>query len=89
MRELSATGWMSNRGRQNAASLLVHDLGVDWRAGAGVFEELLVDYDPASNWGGWAYIAGVGTDPRPFRRFNTARQAEEYDPSGAYRRWWG
>ena len=26
-------GWMSNRGRQNVASYLVFDLGVDWRVG--------------------------------------------------------
>ena len=52
---------MSNRGRQNVASYLVHDLNLDWRLGAGYFEAQLIDYDPASNWGNWAYIAGVGT----------------------------
>jgi FAD binding domain of DNA photolyase len=46
MRELTATGFMSNRGRQNAASYLVHDLGLDWRLGADHFESLLLDYDP-------------------------------------------
>ena len=45
MRELAATGFMSNRGRQNVASYLVHDLGLDWRQGADWFESLLVDYD--------------------------------------------
>lgn len=38
MRELAATGFMSNRGRQNVASYLVLDLGLDWRAGAWWFE---------------------------------------------------
>ena len=33
MRELLLTGWMSNR-RQNVASYLVHQLKIDWRAGA-------------------------------------------------------
>lgn len=84
MRELAATGFMSNRGRQNVASYLVHDLGVDWRWGAGYFEQQLIDYDPASNWGNWAYIAGVGNDPRPNRKFNTRSQAERYDPEGKY-----
>ena len=42
---------MSNRGRQNVASYLALDLGIDWREGADWFESLLVDYDVCSNWG--------------------------------------
>jgi len=92
MRELAATGWMSNRGRQNVASYLVHDLGLDWRMGAWWFESLLLDYDVASNWGNWQYAAGVGLDPRSpgsgQRRFNPEKQAAQYDPDGAYVRLW-
>jgi deoxyribodipyrimidine photo-lyase len=88
MIELSKTGWMSNRGRQNVASFLVHDLGVDWRLGAAWFEYLLVDYDVASNYGNWLYLAGLGNDPRPNRRFNTALQQAQYDPNGEYTRLW-
>jgi deoxyribodipyrimidine photo-lyase len=88
MRELNTTGWMSNRGRQNTASFLIHDLKQDWRWGAAYFESLLVDYDPASNWGNWMYIAGVGHDARPFRKFNTKLQAERYDSEGNYRKLW-
>lgn len=53
------TGFMSNRGRQNVASYLVLDLGVDWRKGADYFESLLIDYDVASNWGNWVAAAGL------------------------------
>lgn len=88
MRELAATGWMSNRGRQNVASYLVHDLGLDWRMGACWFEHLLIDYDPCSNWGNWQYVAGVGNDPREGRRFDPERQAKTYDPDGSFRRHW-
>ncbi len=88
MRELAATGWMSNRGRQNVASFLVHDLGVHWRMGAWWFERMLVDYDPCSNWGNWQYVAGVGNDPREGRRFDPVRQAGMYDPDGAYVALW-
>lgn len=88
MRELAATGWMSNRGRQNVASYLVHDLGLDWRMGAWWFERLLIDYDPCSNWGNWQYVAGVGNDPRKDRRFDPERQARMYDPEGAYVERW-
>lgn len=89
MRELAATGWMSNRGRQNAASFLVHDLGLDWRMGAWWFEHHLLDFDACSNWGNWQYVAGVGNDPRAGRRFDPVRQSHMYDPQGAYVHRWG
>lgn len=90
MRELAATGWLSNRMRQVVASYLIHDLGCDWRAGAAWFEAQLVDYDTYSNQGNWLYIAGRGTDPRGGRRFDPDRQAARYDADGDYRaRWLG
>ena len=88
MRELAATGFMSNRGRQVVASYLVNDLQQDWRHGAAWFEEHLLDYDPASNWGNWAYLAGVGSDPRHGRLFNALRQARQYDPDASYVSLW-
>ena len=88
MIELSRTGWMSNRGRQNVASYLIHDLGQDWLEGAKHFENLLIDYDPCSNYGNWMYLAGVGNDPRPIRAFNLKKQAEYYDPDLKFRNLW-
>ncbi|MDX9886106.1 DASH family cryptochrome [Thauera sp.] len=88
MRELAATGWLSNRMRQIVASYLIHDLGCDWRAGAAWFEAQLVDYDVYSNQGNWSYLAGRGTDPRGGRRFDPDRQAAMYDADGAYRARW-
>lgn len=88
MRELAATGFMSNRGRQVVASYLINDLQQDWRHGAAWFEEHLIDYDPASNWGNWAYLAGVGNDPRQNRVFNALRQARAYDPDAQYVSLW-
>jgi deoxyribodipyrimidine photo-lyase len=87
MRELKATGFMSNRGRQNAASYLVHDLGQDWRMGAWYFERMLVDYDAASNWGNWQYVSGIGNDRRN-HAFDTQWQANKYDGKGRYRKLW-
>lgn len=88
MRELNASGFMSNRGRQNVASFLVKDLKVNWMLGAAYFEEKLIDYCPANNWGNWAYIAGVGNDPREYRYFNVLKQALDYDPHGDYVKLW-
>ncbi|KAJ3611633.1 hypothetical protein NHX12_021648 [Muraenolepis orangiensis] len=79
MRELAMTGFMSNRGRQNVASFLTKDLGLDWRMGAEWFEYLLVDHDVCSNYGNWLYSAGLGNDPRENRKFNMVKQALDYD----------
>ena len=87
MRELNETGWMSNRGRQNVASFLCKNMGVNWLLGAQYFAQHLIDYDVESNYGNWAYLAGVGVDPRD-RQFNIGRQAHIYDPHGAYQRRW-
>ncbi|MEQ6916937.1 DASH family cryptochrome [Halomonas aquatica] len=87
MRELAATGWLSNRARQNAASFLLRDIGGDWRLGAAWFEHCLIDHDVASNWGNWRYLAGVGRNTRP-RALDVHDQAERYDPEGAYADLW-
>lgn len=87
MRELNATGWMSNRGRQIVANYFAKELKQDWRYGAAYFESKLIDYDVASNWGNWAYQAGVGNDSRD-RRFNIDRQQFTYDPDRAFRNKW-
>lgn len=88
MRELSLTGYMSNRGRQVVASFFVRDCGLDWRLGAQHFEKHLLDHDVSSNYANWQYISGVGMDPREDRYFNVVKQAKVYDPSGAFMRLW-
>jgi len=88
MIELKHTGFMSNRGRQNVASYLCNDLKLDWRYGAAYFEQQLIDYDVCSNWGNWAYLAGVGNDPRGNRYFNIEKQAADYDKDKKYRNLW-
>lgn len=88
MIELKLTGFMSNRGRQNVASYFCNDLKLDWRFGASYFEQQLIDYDECSNWGNWAYLAGVGNDPRENRYFNIEKQALVYDKDKQYRNLW-
>ena len=88
MRELHATGYSSNRLRQNLASYLIHDLRCDWRAGAAWFESQLIDFDVYNNQGNWLYLSGRGTDPRGSRRFNPDKQVLDYDADGTYRKLW-
>lgn len=65
---------MSNRGRQNVASYLVLDMGVDWRLGADWFETVLQDYDVCSNWGNW--VAAAGFTGGRINHFNIAKQSK-------------
>jgi deoxyribodipyrimidine photo-lyase len=83
MKELNLTGFMSNRGRQNVSSYLIHDLKVDWRAGASYFESKLIDYDVYSNWGNWQYIAGLGATNQP-HVFDIDFQRKRYDADSKY-----
>ena len=88
MKELAATGYLSNRGRQIVASCFVNELAMDWRYGAAYFEQVLIDYDVAVNWGNWQYLAGVGADTRAKRHFNLEKQTAMYDPHNQYRSKW-
>jgi len=88
MKELALTGFMSNRGRQNVASYLVHDLSLDWRLGAAWFEHNLLDYDVYSNQANWQYIAGLGFNPKGAAVFDIPFQTTRYDPTGTYQNNW-
>jgi deoxyribodipyrimidine photo-lyase len=88
LRELQQTGFVSNRLRQNMASYFIHQLKLDWRLGARWFEMHLIDFDVASNYGNWAYIAGVGHDARPQRQFDLNKQLHQYDPELTHIRQW-
>jgi deoxyribodipyrimidine photo-lyase len=89
MRQMKATGWMHNRARMITASFLTKDLLINWQAGERYFMKHLLDGDPASNNGGWQWVAGTGMDAAPyFRIFNPVLQGKKYDPQGTYVRQW-
>ncbi len=89
MRELNATGFMHNRVRMVAASFLTKHLLIDWRWGEAYFAEKLLDYELASNVGGWQWAAGSGCDAAPyFRIFNPESQMNKFDPEKKYIRKW-
>jgi len=85
MRELNATGFMSNRGRQNVASFLALDLKMDWRYGAEYFESTLLDHDVYSNWVARAMAAGV-TGGR-INKFNVVKQSKDYNAADFIKLW--
>lgn len=91
IRELVETGFMHNRVRMVVSSFLTKHLLCDWRWGEHFFAQYLLDYELASNVGGWQWSAGIGVDAAPyFRIFNPVEQQKKYDPDGSYvRRWLG
>lgn len=86
MRELTYSGFMSNRGRQIVASYLTQDLGMDWRYGAHYFEEKLLDHDVTSNYGGWNAASGLG--PGKVLHFNALSQSKKFDSQGKFIKMW-
>jgi deoxyribodipyrimidine photo-lyase len=84
MRQLLDEGWMHNRARLVTASYLTKHLTCDWRDGAAWFDAHLLDADVANNYSNWQWVAGTGTDTKPYRRFNPVRQALRFDPDGEY-----
>jgi deoxyribodipyrimidine photo-lyase len=83
MHELNATGYIGNQSRQITAGFLVNELKVDWTKGAAYFEERLIDYSPASNWGNWAFIAGVN-DARESRYHVATKPAVELETKSEF-----
>lgn len=89
MRQLNQTGYMHNRVRMIVASFLTKHLLIDWRWGEAYFAKKLLDFDLASNNGGWQWAAGTGTDAQPyFRVFNPQSQTEKFDPEMKYIKEW-
>ncbi len=89
MKQINTTGFMHNRARMIVASFLVKTLLCNWRWGEKYFAQHLVDYDPASNVGGWLWTAGGGFDSQPyFRIFNPWTQSEKFDINAEYIKYW-
>ncbi len=89
MRELNQTGFMHNRVRMITASFLTKHLLIDWRWGEAYFAEKLLDFELASNNGGWQWAAGTGVDAQPyFRVFNPYSQTDKFDKDLKYIKKW-
>lgn len=89
MRQMNQTGFMHNRVRMIVASFLTKHLLIDWRWGEAYFAKKLLDYELASNNGGWQWAAGTGTDAQPyFRIFNPWSQTDKFDPQKKYIQKW-
>jgi len=87
MRELLATGWMSQNVRMVAAILLCEHLNINWVEGERWFHHTLVDADPAINAMMWQNAGQGGLDQWNFR-MSPATSGKTQDPTGNYVRRW-
>lgn len=86
IKELKTTGWLSNRNRQLIASFYIKNLGYNWLNCAKFFEDYLIDYNPASNYGNFAYQAFVGNDSS-YRVFDIYKQSNLYGGKEYVKKW--
>jgi len=85
VKQLVGDGWMHNRARMIVASFFSKNLLLDWRKGEEFFAQYLMDYELASNVGGWQWASSCGTDAQPyFRIFNPYTQGKNFDPDAEY-----
>ncbi|MBK8504445.1 MAG: DASH family cryptochrome [Saprospiraceae bacterium] len=88
MSQLRLTGYLEHKGRVLLANFLVREMEVNWIIGAELFESLLLDYDPCSNYGNWNHVAGVGVDTTHEKVISFAHQEKKLDPDGSYSEKW-
>ncbi|SEN00348.1 deoxyribodipyrimidine photo-lyase [bacterium A37T11] len=88
MLQLNRTGYMPQKMREICASYLIFELKVSWLWGAAYFEEMLIDYAPASNYGNWAHVAGVGSSLRDNKQTDLKKLRAGFDPKGNYEKYW-
>jgi len=85
MRELYATGWMTQSVRMVVASFLTEYLRVNWTKGCEWFHYTLVDADPAINSMMWQNAGRSGIDQW---NFVLSPKTASQDPTGAYTKKW-
>ncbi len=85
MRELYATGWMTQSVRMVVASFLTEYLRCDWKKGCEWFHYTLVDADSAINAMMWQNAGRSGIDQW---NFVLSPKTASQDPSGEYTKRW-
>lgn len=80
MIQLNKGGFIPHSARLLVATFLIYFLKIDWILGAAYFEEKLIDYAPASNWGNWAIVAGAGNENPSRSTFDLEKQIKILEP---------
>ncbi|KAI0180871.1 Cryptochrome/photolyase FAD-binding domain-containing protein [Hypoxylon sp. FL1284] len=89
MRQLRAEGWIHHLGRHMVACFLTRGgCYVHWERGADVFEELLIDHEPACNAGNWQWLSCAAFYSQYFRCYSPVAFGQKWDRKGAFVRRW-
>ncbi|KAI0603504.1 DNA photolyase [Biscogniauxia sp. FL1348] len=89
MRQLRAEGWIHHLGRHMVACFLTRGgCYVHWERGADVFEELLLDHEPACNAGNWQWLACAAFYHQYYRCYSPVAFGQRWDSNGDFVRRW-
>lgn len=79
---LEKTGYLPHHARVIVSAFLIQEYKINWLKGAYWFEENLLDYSPATNYGNWSHLAGVGTSEKENNPINWKKLITSYYPNG-------
>ncbi|KAI1824818.1 DNA photolyase [Xylaria intraflava] len=89
MRQLRVEGWIHHLGRHMVACFLTRGgCYVHWERGADVFEELLIDHEPASNAGNWQWLSCTAFFSQYYRCYSPVAFGRKWDQNGNFIRKW-
>ena len=89
MRQLKHDGWIHHLGRHSVACFLTRGgCYVHWERGADVFEEWLLDHEPACNSGNWQWLSCTAFFSQFFRCYSPVAFGQKWDKEGALIRRW-
>ncbi|KAG5944302.1 hypothetical protein E4U59_007364 [Claviceps monticola] len=89
MRQLRHDGWIHHLGRHSVACFLTRGgCYIDWERGAEVFEELLLDHEPACNAGNWQWLSCTAFFSQYFRCYSPVAFGQKWDKNGDLIRKW-
>lgn len=77
MQQLRQTGMIPHLARFLVAAYLIQEMKVNWLKGAAYFEEQLLDYAPANNYGYWAHVAGVGSSQKENKAIDIQKMSRQ------------
>ncbi|KAI1082228.1 Cryptochrome/photolyase FAD-binding domain-containing protein [Whalleya microplaca] len=89
MRQLCAEGWIHHLGRHMVACFLTRGgCYVHWERGAEVFEEWLIDHEPACNAGNWQWLSCTAFFSQYYRCYSPVAFGQKWDKKGKLIRKW-
>ncbi|KAI5465717.1 FAD binding domain of DNA photolyase-domain-containing protein [Mariannaea sp. PMI_226] len=89
MRQLKEEGWIHHLGRHSVACFLTRGgCYVDWERGCEVFEEWLLDHEPACNAGNWQWLSCTAFFSQYYRCYSPISFGKKWDKQGNFVRRW-